>query len=236
MKINWKKVAGIGIPILAAGIILWYVAKKANPNAGSPGPNANATGKTAPKSKPVPPPKNSAFPLKVGSNNTYVGKLQDILGVTVDNQFGPQTQAALVEQAGLSSVQDEAQLGDIINKILANDAATNKASAGNQLMTTFNKGGYALLGIKTSDWNQVIKDYTGALTLTGTAITMYKGTTYNNADYIIDSVSKLGNLIIQITNGALAGLYSGDPTTMSLVAAAPGVSSTVDDTPLYLGL
>lgn len=217
MKINWKKVLAIGAPILAAAGVLWWVSKKTNPESGSPGPNAKATGSTAPKPRAIPAPKNFSFPLKVGSNNAYVGKLQDILGITTDNKFGTQTQSALIEQAGVSSVQDESQLNDIINKILANDAAVNKDAAATRLANQFNQGGYALIGIKTSNWTKVQEDYAGALVSLGTQIAMYKGTTYNNEDYKIHGVSKLGNLIIEITNGSLAGLWSGDPTTMSLV-------------------
>src|SRR4051812_45694539 len=232
MKLFWKKMLFIGVPIIGAAGILWWVSKKSGEDEG-PGPNSSATGKTAPKLKPVPAPKNSAFPLKEGSNNSYVGQLQGILDIANDNQFGPQTKAALIEQAGVSMVQDENQLNDIINKIKANDAGVNKAAKANQLLNTFNAGGYALLGIQTSSWTQVTQDYAGALIPTGKAITMYKGTTYNNNDYKIIGVSKLGNLIIRITNGQAAGLYSGDPETMTLKAVTPADTST-DST--YMGI
>lgn len=214
MKINWKKVALFGLPLLAAGGIFYWVSKK---NAG-PGPNADATGKTAPKKVPAPAPKNNDFPLRNGSKNSFVTKLQTALGISADGIFGTQTESALRTAAGITSIADEAELNSVLAKIASGAAAADKTARATDIIHKFATGNYSMQPTVTAFWKGVNKDYTGALQPTGMGITMYKGTKYNNEDFKVTGLTKLGMLIIEVFNSpTLEGTYTGDPATITLV-------------------
>lgn len=214
MKPNWKKVLTYGLPALAAIGIIVYVnkRKKAKEEYGTPPPGSSLDAGSA-ALKPV-TVKDSNFPLKQGSKNSYVSRLQTALGVSADGVFGPITEGALSSKAGITQVKDEATLNQIISTITAGAANTSRAMT---LQSQFAAGNKAIYCTATSNWEQVIEDSYGALQPTGRMITLYKSKTYNNTDYIIKGYTKLGNLKIQVTRGAAAGLYTGNPSNVTLV-------------------
>lgn len=208
------------LPLAAAtGIIIWVQKSSKNDedDGNSPGATSNATDKTAPAVKPVPPQKNPSFPLQQGSNNSYVGKLQKALGLPtddIDNIFGPQTAQALANAAGISFIKDETQLNNVIAAITTGAATAARAR---DLYNKDSAGQYSIQGVKTATWMEVSKDIYGAYNSTGKAITIYKGTTYNKNDYRIADYTKGGNVILEINKGDAQGQYLGDPNNITLV-------------------
>lgn len=216
MKISWKKVAMWSIPIVIGGGVLWWITRKTeNPDddGNSPGPVADATGPTAPVIKPT-VVTNSSFPLKQGSRNGYVTKLQEALKVTADGIFGPKTEDALKSVAGITVIKDQAELDAVIKKAATGQASTSRAL---ELFSKFQKGNFSIQPTQTKIWEKVDKDAFGAFQRTGTGVTLYKGTKYSNQDYSLKETTKLGSIIIEINKGNLAGLYIGDPSTLTLV-------------------
>jgi len=162
------------------------------------------------------------FPLQVGSNNPCVGQLQDALGVTIDNDFGSQTLAALTDQTGLTAINSSDILNSTIDSIVSNDnnSVTTNTSAANAIIFSMTSQSFAYTNLQSttnSVWNQVQQsgsDWVSA----GYQISMPTGAKMSLTDYAPQSVdSSNGNLIVYCGTGGNMGYWSVDPTTVSLV-------------------
>ncbi len=219
---KWKTILAWGIPIVGAiGLIIWVKRGGSNKedDGKSPGPVSNATDSTAAVIKP--PPANSSFPLRIGSRNSYVTDLQKALGIAADGIFGAQTEQALKNAAGISAIKDEKEFKEVIAKIKAGASSTadiaQKIARADDLKAKFATGKFSIRPLETKFWYRVQKDAYGAYNYDDVGITLYKSTTYNNDDYSIADVTKLGNIIIYINKGTLLGSYIGDPRSLTLV-------------------
>lgn len=174
------------------------------------------------------------FPLKVGSNNKYVGELQDVLGVTIDNKFGPGTQAALQEQAGVSQVASLTHLNSIEDAILQNDASADaiatKASLSGSIVSNFQNGGIAvgnnITTLADTTWFMVTQDPGSGNWIKGDMQLSLKADTNlgtkNYVPYTVDGYS--GNLIVYCNGGNILstlfgsniGYWMADPNAISL--------------------
>lgn len=214
---KWKTVLTIGLPIVGViGLIIWV--KKGNRSAGV-APNAVDNKPAA--LIPPPAPKNSSFPLRNGSRNSYVTQLQQALGISADGIFGTQTENALRSAAGITSIRDEKEFNDVLAKIKGTTSAftdrEGKLARGNDLLQKFKTGNYSIQGLEKSFWEKGTTDYSGAFNRSGTGIYINKGITLNKADYSLVEVTQLGNIIIYVNKGTLMGSYIGDPRTITLV-------------------
>lgn len=172
-----------------------------------PGQEVSAAVTTVP-----PAPASSLFPLRNGSNNAKVKELQSLLGVTADGAFGPKTETALVAFAGVKSVDDQAHL----DRLKSQAAGITNIGRATDLLAKFKKGDQAIYVSTSSPYRQVQIDAYGALIPTGKQVTLPGGKIYNNTDYILTQTTKGGNLLMQITRGALAGTYEVNPSTITL--------------------
>ncbi len=177
------------------------------------------------------------FPLKVGSNNKYVGELQDVLGVTIDNKFGPATQSALQEQAGVSQVASLAHLNSIEDLILQNDANTDaiaqKTSLSGSILSNYQNGasgGIAaasnITTLQDTNWIIVTQDPGSGNWIKGNSqIPLKAGTNLGTKYYVpyaVDAYS--GNLIVYCNGGNILsalfgsniGYWMADPNAISL--------------------
>lgn len=195
---------------LAAGIVAYVSIRNRKKNTIIPTPD---TAGDAVKAAVI--PASSSFPLKKGSKNSKVAELQKLIGVAADGVFGSQTEAALVAKAGITSVSNQAEL-DKLKKTATN--AIN-SSRGSELLTQFLTGKYSIMALVPSVYIQVVEDYAGALNPTGKGISFKAGKYVSKDDYKLVKVTKSGNVLMQVTKGDLQGLYSVDPSTISLVQA-----------------
>jgi hypothetical protein len=220
MNLKTKRILLLVAPLVIGGTLLYamnHKKKKLVPG----GDGAPDEAKPAPAPKPV-----SMFPLKSGSNNAKVKELQSAIGLSgkdVDGIFGSGTEAKLKAFAGVIEVADQAALDQIKKKAVG---VTNLSRA-TDLLAKFQKGNVAIYTTSKLSIQKIQEDISGALINTGSYINMAANKTFNNQDYKLKGTTKLGNLLMEITRGDLAGTYSVDPTTITLVAApAPGEAST----------
>jgi hypothetical protein len=227
MNLKTKRILLLVAPLAVGGVLLYAMNHKKKVASGGAKDGAQDD------AKPVPaPPPASMFPLKNGSNNAKVKELQSAIGLSgkdVDGIFGSGTEAKLKAFAGVIEVADQAALDQIKKKAVG---ITNNARA-SDLLSKFQKGGVAIYTTAKLTVQKVQEDISGALISTGTFVSMAANKTYNNQDYKLKGTTKLGNLLMEITRGDMAGTYSLDPNSITLVAApAPGGSSV----PVMYGL
>jgi lysozyme family protein len=225
MNLKTKKTLLLVLPLVAGGILIYAINR--NKNKPSTKPNGQA--------KPATPPKTTSdFPIKVGSRGDKVKELQTAIGFKgsdVDGIFGSDTLAALKDFAGISQVADQASLDQIKKKA----TGVSNASLAENLLSQFQKGEVAVYTRSKITIAKVQEDVNGALLNTGTFITMAASKTYNNSDYKLVGTTKLGNLELQITSGALAGLYVVDPNTITLVSTPSANTDTTAYNPVGAG-
>lgn len=228
MNKNVKTALYIFAPMaVVVGIIIWVSRKKAigQNTVGAVGPDGVAPVKLASTADST----SSYFPLQSGSNNSKVKELQQVLGVTADGIFGPVTQTALYNLTGSNVVASQADLTTLENAAKNSATASTNLSRATSLVNQFGQGGYNIMAITTSTYTQVIQDSSGALTPTGSAIQVTASRPLDNSDYKLTGTTKDGNVLIQCTTGANIGLYTADPSTLTLVAVGTTVPTTSTD-------
>ena len=160
----------------------------------------------------------SDFPLKKGSKNSTVNTLQSLLNtelgklnktlLVVDGIFGNLTESALKLVTGKITVdtpQDLVAISQNLQK--TNDKAVNLDWAW-KLVDAFNSKMYSNLVVKQPiRLTQVKKNFQGVWKPT-TSVVDLPIKRYSLNDYAIRSAFSDGSLRIEITNGALAGMYS----------------------------
>ena len=230
----------ISLPILAGGVIVYLQLKKKHPqqspittnNSGTQGPGlAQQSDQAAGLSTAQINAKY--FPLQSGSNNQYVGELQDVLGVTIDNKFGPGTLAALQAQASVNAVADLATLNSIEDSILATDQAAAtvaaRTSASQSLLALFQNmlmNGVQLITPSTdTTWYSVTQDNNGNWNRSGQQLSLTAGQVLSLSSYNLVTVDpNTGNLIINCLGdnmlfsgflfGSNKGYWMADPTPL----------------------
>lgn len=211
MKPGTKNALMIIAPIVIAGAIIYFVNKKKGDKKKSDSP---ATDNDVKATSPSPSPAASGFPLKQGSSGEKVKTLQRIIGANPDGQFGPLTENALITFAGVRTVDSQAQL-DALQKKATGISGIPRA---NDLLAKFTKfmSTLKLYVPKTVTASKITVDAFGAITKTGTAISLPGGKTFSREDYVLSGVSKEGQLLFDVTKGTFAGKYQVDPSLVSL--------------------
>jgi len=205
---------------LAGGYLLYqYFKQKKSANYGvlqqvpnPPAPIVTNGGVTVPNSS-----IDNNFPLKKGSNNDYVKKLQMALGVVVDGIFGSKTLAALQAQTGKSSISNYDDLTATIAAINQNNQQiTNSpsfAAAANNILNAYNTNGFSnLYALNDTTWKQYGYDSASdSYISTGFIINWAKGQTMNTNDYIPSFVTQDGYLMIYCNKGVNVGYFKANP-------------------------
>lgn len=162
----------------------------------------------------------SDFPLKKGSKNSTVNTLQALLNIelsrlnktllSVDGIFGTLTESALKSITGKITVQTPQDLLTISKDLQkTNEKAINLDWAW-KLVDAFNSKMYSNLVVKQPiRLTMVKKNFQGVWKPTVNVVELpIKRYSFN--DYALRSAFSDGSLRIEITNGALAGMYSTD--------------------------
>jgi hypothetical protein len=158
-----------------------------------------------------------SFPLKVGSNNSCVGQLQDILGVTIDNKFGSGTLGALQEQTGKTQITDANDLSNTIDQVMAQDAANGMLARAQALLSTYTQS-QSIFTLNSTVWKQVVMDSSNSWVYVGYQLSLGASKKMNNNDYQLwDIDNATGNLLIVCNTGANAGIWSANPLDITLV-------------------
>lgn len=220
----------ISLPILAGAYIVYTQVKKYNVPSKVPTPlkpsgltTSGSMASTLPPAHTSIPESGCKFPLKKGNyNNTCVGLLQDALGITIDNDFGSNTQAALLEQTGIYQIDSNDQLEQIIdqlnNEYLADIQDTFQRSS--QMINQLHAFGmsYKYIEFVASTSMKGVALTPGGWDLNGWQLNCDKGLRLNVNDYVMgdqpDSIT--GNLIIYCNKGGNTGNYMVSPTDIML--------------------
>jgi hypothetical protein len=196
-------VVPLAIAVIAFGVWYWLTRPQyvSNSNPGS-----------LPTVAPTPP--SQTFPLQNGTSNAMVKTLQQALGVSVDGIFGPQTQAALSSQFGMTSVPDQATLTTIVTQSKQQAALQAPAQA---IVTQFQGGSFDIMCDTDTYPAQVTEDSSGNISPTGSSFAMNAGSTYDGTTFVINGVSSLGMVIFNVASGTLQGEYTVDPSAIHLI-------------------
>lgn len=215
MKINWQKVAIIGIPTVAAiGIGYWLYMKYSKPPKKSVSLK-NPASVPPKKLQPVSVSSSGSYPLMQGSNNALVKQLQTALGVTADGIFGANTLAALKAQYGVTSVPNAATLASITGGTASASQATLAAQS---LSDQFANGGLDIWIGGDYFATEVTEDSSGNMTYTGYGFDMTYNETYDNTYFQLDGATMMGMCILRVSSGTLQGEYLVPPSIVRLVA------------------
>jgi hypothetical protein len=208
MKFNFKKNWYYLVPVaIGAYLIFRQFSKKNDPKADAP---------TPPIISPSPSP-SVDFPLQKGSKNSTVNTLQSILNVglqaqgatllVVDGDFGNKTLAALQSLAGKTSIANQAELDALRTQMTGLGSLSTDLDWGWKLLDASKSGSFTKLVVKTPvTLVGYIKNFEGKYVQNGKKIDLPVHS-YSLADYKVDGVAKDGSLRIQVTKGALAGMY-----------------------------
>lgn len=207
-------IAGVAASIIAGAIVYSQVSKYFVPSK-----------KAIPDIKPPVVASTQAattnyFPLSKGSNNQYVGQLQDALGITIDNKFGNDTLSALQEQTGKSSITGLDELNVTIDAIIAQDASGSDADLSAKLIAGFgnNPNLRYIKVLKATNWKQVQQDYQNNWLPAGYQLSLGTNKNMNLSDYTpfyVDDAT--GSLIIFCNKGANIGFWRANPNDLTLI-------------------
>lgn len=213
MKTGVKIVLVVTGVLGIAGLVYWVSRKKYKAPSGQP---VHSGQPGSPQLQVSSAPVSSAFPLKNGSNNSYVKQLQTALGVTADGAFGANTLAALQSQYGISTVPSQSDLNSIVNGGMS--TVQQNISLATSLTAQFAAGGVCITVYPDTFCTQVNEDGAGDLNPTGLGITLSNGKYYDMTDYVLDGATMLGKVILKVsaTDGT-AGEYTLDPNNINLV-------------------
>lgn len=178
-------------------------------------PNRDSNGNSIPT-----PAVDKNFPLKKGSKNAYVGKLQLALGgLVVDNIFGNKTLAALKSKTGKTQVNSFDELQSIIDVETNNklSTVTNRISKANQLLSSYKSSDFGsnpqiYITIDSvwsgADYSVMRKDYVD----NGLMKNWTKGTFLSADDYVPVAVSNDGLLMVKQGNS----FWGIEPITITI--------------------
>lgn len=208
MKLN-KKLIYYSLPILIGGYLIYrQFAVKKDGNSDAPPP------------PPQPTPSSGAtsdFPLSKGSRNETVRALQILLNtalkaqgktlLTPDTIFGTKTENALFALTGKKSISSQSEFDAVKRQLAATSELSSNLDWAWKLIDAYNSGLYRNLVVKSPIVLQKVqKNFQGLWVNSGGTITMPLKN-YSLADYALRSATNQGDLRIEITNGALAGMY-----------------------------
>jgi hypothetical protein len=160
------------------------------------------------------------FPLKKGSKNSTVNTLQALLNtellrlgkplLVVDGIFGTKTEMALKDVTSKITVQTPQELVAINQDLQkTNQIAQNLSWAWN-LVDAFNSNMYSNLVVKKPiRLVEIKKNFQGVWKPTARVVDL-PIKRYNLKDYALRSALSDGSVRIEITSGALAGMYTSD--------------------------
>jgi hypothetical protein len=165
------------------------------------------------------------FPLLKGKKNNTVSNLQTLLNtalkcqnralLVVDGNFGTKTEDALFSLSGKRSIVSATELQDLANGLGATCLKSSNVNRIWQLISAQDSGKYAYLMVtKPATFIKVVKDFTGNWVPTSpkTSMTLPIKSNYSLNDYKIRSATNDGRMRLEITTGALAGMYLTDPS------------------------
>ena len=207
MKFNLKKNWYYLVPVaIGAYLIIRQFAKKNDPKGDAP-----------PPPPPPSPSPSSNFPLKRGTKNATVETLQQILNIAlqaqgetllvVDGDFGGKTLTALQNLASKSSIANQAELDALRVQMVDSSALSSELDWGWKLLDASKSGSYTKMVVKAPvTLKGYTKNFEGKYISNGKNIDL-PAHTYTLADYKVVGVAKDGSLRIEVTKGALAGIY-----------------------------
>ena len=202
-----KSILLFGVP-LAIGAYLIYSQLKSSGNRDVA--NGGGVGSTGGGGNTNPAP--SSFPLKKGSKNTVVGTVQALLNsagetLTVDNNFGSKTEAALLKVFGKKTIDNQADLDRLRAKIAtASQTGTNLDYGWQLIDAAANTANNYLMVKKAVTLQGINKNFLGNWVSNNKNIIMNPNN-YNLIDYKLRSELNTGQLRIEIVTGATAGMY-----------------------------
>jgi len=203
-----KSILLFGVP-LAIGAYLIYSQLKGSgtrdvPNGGNGGGSTGGGGNT----NPAP----SSFPLKKGSKNAVVGTVQALLNtagehLTVDNNFGSKTEAALLRVFGKKTIDNQADLDALRARLATAHQSSANLDWGWQLIAASGIASNTQLMVKKPvTLQQVKKNFLNQWVYNNKVLNLPKHN-YSLNDYKLRSELNTGQLRIEIVNGANAGMY-----------------------------
>lgn len=224
MKKLWIPIA---LAAAGGGLILWNVLKKKKQDkSGGYTPDVKPDTKTVTSSgtgTTVPAPVGT-FPLKRGSKGAKVKELQQAIGRALlpkyfdDGDFGSETETAVIKLLNKSSVDNQSDIEKIKALQTATATEQKKYNAGMKLLMAFKANvNQVIMPVVTTKATKVNVNYQNDWIFTNQVINLPKNLRLSRADYVLKAISGAGNMLMEITKGALVGYYVINPLDITLV-------------------
>lgn len=225
-KSNALKIFLIALPFIGGAVVVYLLYKAAQKNKmpasdlASDATAAQVLGSTASSGG------SSAckYPLAKGSyDSSCVRSLQSALGVDVDGDWGPKTDAAFKAKTGKTSIANADELNSIIASLIAGAGASSEDVARNAKADAILNKWNSLTAdtnwtvLNNTKWQQV-NYQNGAYYSAGYTKQWGKNQKLSTVNYRLKNTTKKGYLIIEVSggDGAFTGLWMADPTDLSL--------------------
>jgi hypothetical protein len=205
-----KSILLFGVPLVIGAYLIYTQLKGSGTRDVANGGNGNGGGGSTGGGNTNPAP--SSFPLKKGSKNTVVGTVQALLNsagetLTVDNNFGSKTEAALLKVFGKKTIDNQADLDRLRAKIATASQTSSNLDWGWKLIdAAANPANTKLMVKKEVNLQGVNKNFLNQWVSNNKAVKM-SPRNYTLNDYKLRSAQNNGQLRIEIVTGALAGMY-----------------------------
>lgn len=192
--------------------------------------------KTAKQLPPATPPVTTnktvdtanGFPLKKGSKGSLVKQLQTALiaayGTSIlpkygaDGDWGTETDTAMQKMVGVTVVNNQSELSNILNSIQKSVATTNAIARAKKICQDFNNYPKSvMMSLQRISAPQVRLDTSSNYIKTGIYFNLAADKTLNRTDWQPVSFSPAGDLEFRCVTGALKGTYLVNPNFISIV-------------------
>lgn len=208
------KIILYSLPLIAgAGFLVWYLRKNGKKSNFIPEENP-AKAKQQPAKEPTPTviSTSSSYPLKNGVfNSALVAQLQVILNgkgasLTVDGDFGPKTEAALLKYYGKKQIDSAADFNNFRTLTTNNMLVNTKTAKAQVILTAYKKSPVSeVYCTMNTELTVVVKDGSGNYVVTNNTIKLEKLSSFPHERLVPIAITNAGDLRGEYTTSWIGG-------------------------------
>lgn len=213
MKPAHKKALYIALPlILGTAFLIWYLTKNKKKGNYIPEEKPEKAKKDIAK-EPSPAVINvsNSYPLKNGVfNSALVSQLQKILNskgaaLTVDGDFGPKTEAALLKYYGKKQIDNAADFNIFKTQVPSTQLINTKTAKAQLIINTYRKSALTEIYCTVNTQLTVVEPAGNSYVLTQKNINFNKLQAFDHDRFVPVSVAPTGDLVVKYISAWLGG-------------------------------
>ena len=227
MTLRTKRALQIGLPIMAGAIFLFFYLRKSAKKAPYEPEDNPGKAKKTPEKEPTPAviSQSNAYPLKNGVyNSALVSQLQKILNskgasLTVDGDFGPKTEAALLKYYGKKQIDDVADFNKFKIQVPGAQLINTKTAKAQLIVSNYKKSSFSEIFCTMDTQVTVVEQSGSGYVLTRNNISFNKLQAFNHDRFVPLGVSATGDLVAKYISswiGVQTYIVYADPEALSV--------------------